>query len=213
MARRQKESIVERELTEEERLEAELAESARRGADDWGPPPGKAKALLPTLRRMLGLLAPFKALLAIVFVVGSTGIVLNVIAPRVLAEGTNLIVQGLVQQMLGAQGVPSGTSQSDVVALLRQQGQDDFANIIANMDGFTVGAGIDFGALSQVLMLVLALYVVASLFQWVQGYFVNRVVQRTVAGLRAAVEETAYSAMNSSVLCAPVTMPRLETSP
>ncbi|QCR18645.1 ABC transporter ATP-binding protein [Agrococcus sp. SGAir0287] len=192
MARRKQEPVVERELTEEERLEAEQAEAARRGADDWEAPPGKAKALLPTLRRLLGLLAPFKALLALVFLVGSAGIVLNVIAPRVLAEGTNLIVQGLVQQTLGAQGVPAGTSQADVVALLRQQGQDDVANIIANMDGFTVGAGIDFGALSQVLMLVLALYVVASLFQWVQGYFVNRVVQRTVAGLRAAVEDKVH---------------------
>jgi len=192
MARNERESVVERELTEEERLEAELAEAARRGADDWETPPGKAKALLPTLKRLLGMLAPFKVLLAIVFVVGTAGIALNVIAPRVLAEATNLIVQGLVQQTLGAQGVPSGTSQSDVVELLRQQGQDDFANIIANMDGFTVGAGIDFAALSQVLMLVLALYVVASLFQWVQGYFVNRVVQRTVASLRAAVEDKVH---------------------
>ncbi|WP_144719468.1 ABC transporter ATP-binding protein [Agrococcus jejuensis] len=192
MARNEREPVVERELTEEERLEAELAEAARRGADDWETPPGKAKALLPTLKRLLGMLAPFKVLLAIVFVVGTAGIALNVIAPRVLAEATNLIVQGLVQQTLGAQGVPSGTSQSDVVELLRQQGQDDFANIIANMDGFTVGAGIDFAALSQVLMLVLALYVVASLFQWVQGYFVNRVVQRTVASLRAAVEDKVH---------------------
>ncbi|SDH80757.1 ABC transporter ATP-binding protein [Agrococcus jejuensis] len=192
MARKQREPVVERELTEEERLEAEMAEAARRGADDWEAPPGKAKALLPTLKRLLGMLAPFKVLLAIVFVVGTAGIVLNVIAPRVLAEATNLIVQGLVQTALGAQGVPAGTSQADVVELLRQGGQDDFANIIQAMDGFTVGAGIDFAALSQVLMLVLALYVVASLFQWVQGYFVNRVVQRTVASLRAAVEDKVH---------------------
>lgn len=192
MARRDKEPVVERERTEEELLEAEMAEAARRGADDWEAPPGKAKALLPTLRRLLGLLAPFKVLLGIVFVVGVVGIALNVVAPRVLAEATNLIVQGLVQQTLGAQGVPSGMSQADVVELLRQQGQDDFANIIANMDGFTVGAGIDFAALSQVLMLVLALYVLAAFFMWVQGYFVNRVVQRTVAGLRAAVEDKVH---------------------
>ncbi|GAA2171665.1 ABC transporter ATP-binding protein [Agrococcus versicolor] len=194
MARQRKaqEPIVESERTEEEILEAELAEAARRGADDWEAPPGKAKALLPTLRRLLGLFAPFKALLAIVFVVGTAGIVLNVIAPRVLAEGTNLIVQGLVQVQLAAQGFPDGTTQAEVVEQLRAAGQGDFANIIEAMRGFEVGAGIDFMALGQVLMLVLALYVVASLFQWVQGYFVNRVVQRTVARLRSDVEDKVH---------------------
>ncbi|MFC7431140.1 MULTISPECIES: ABC transporter ATP-binding protein [unclassified Agrococcus] len=183
----QEEPRVERELTEEERLEAELAEAARRGADDWEAPPGKAKALLPTLKRLLGMLAPFKALLAVVFVVGTAGIALNVVAPRVLAEATNLIVQGLVQQQL-----PAGATQEQIVEGLRDQGQDDFANIVAAMPNLQPGQGIDFTALSQTLMLVLALYVMASVFQWVQGYFVNRVVQRTVARLRSDVEDKVH---------------------
>jgi len=48
--------------------------------------------------------------------------------------------------------------------------------------------GIDFAALSRVLTLVLVLYVLSSLFGWVQGYVLNGVTQRTVYRLREEVE-------------------------
>lgn len=178
----------ERELTEEERIEAEQAEAARLGAEDWGPPPGKAKSFGPTAKRLLGRLAPYKLLLTVVFAVGALGVVLAVVAPKVLAEATNLIVQGLVQQQL-----PAGATQEQIVEQLRASGQDDFANIIAAMQGLRPGEGIDFGALAQVLLWVLALYALASLFQWIQGFVVNRVVQKTVAQLRADVENKVHS--------------------
>ncbi|BDZ47494.1 multidrug ABC transporter ATP-binding protein [Naasia aerilata] len=50
------------------------------------------------------------------------------------------------------------------------------------------GEGIDFGALGTVLLITLALYVVASLFMWLQGYVLNGVVQRTVFRMREEVE-------------------------
>ncbi|TVT31967.1 ABC transporter ATP-binding protein [Amycolatopsis rhizosphaerae] len=51
------------------------------------------------------------------------------------------------------------------------------------------GAGIDFGALATVLGWAIGLYVVASLFGWLQGMLLNGVVQRVVFRLRAEVEE------------------------
>ena len=51
------------------------------------------------------------------------------------------------------------------------------------------GQGIDFDALGRVLMIVLALYVGASILGWLQGYLLNGVVQRTVLKLRADVED------------------------
>ena len=50
------------------------------------------------------------------------------------------------------------------------------------------GQGIDFGALGRVLLLALALYVVASLFMWLQGYLLNGAVQRSIYTLRNQVE-------------------------
>ena len=50
------------------------------------------------------------------------------------------------------------------------------------------GQGIDFDALGKLLLLALALYVVASLFLWWQGYLLNGAVQRSVYTLRNQVE-------------------------
>ena len=51
------------------------------------------------------------------------------------------------------------------------------------------GQGVDFDAVGHVLMIVLALYVGASLLAWLQGYILNTVVQNTVRQMREDVEE------------------------
>ncbi|HZI96616.1 MAG TPA: ABC transporter ATP-binding protein [Actinomycetales bacterium] len=51
------------------------------------------------------------------------------------------------------------------------------------------GQGIDFTALGEVLALALAVYVVASVLGWMQGYLLNDVIQRTVFRLRSDVED------------------------
>lgn len=181
---REKKTVVEPELTEEERIEAEQAEAARIGAGDWEPPPGKAKSFGASAKRLLGLMQPYRWLLALVFALGAIGVVLVVIGPRVLGHATDIIVQGLIQRQM-----PAGATQAQIVEGLRGQGQDEFANMIERMPDLRPGEGIDFGALGGVLLVVIAIYAAGSLFQWLQGYVVNRVVQRTVQGLRRDVEE------------------------
>lgn len=51
------------------------------------------------------------------------------------------------------------------------------------------GPGVDFPALAGVLSFALGLYVLASLFSWLQGRLLNGVVQRVVYRLRESVEE------------------------
>lgn len=183
-ARRARSAKPEPELTEEERLEAEQAEAARLGAGDWEPPPGKAKSFGASARRLLGLMHPYRWLLALVFALGAVGVVLVVLGPKILGQATNIIVQGLVQRQM-----PAGATQEQIVEGLRQGGQDDFANMVERMPDLEPGQGIDFEALGGILLVVLGIYVVGALFQWLQGYVVNRVVQRTVQGLRRDVEE------------------------
>src|SRR6185312_15902183 len=50
------------------------------------------------------------------------------------------------------------------------------------------GQGVDFVALSHVLMWVLALYVAASVLSWVQGYVINAIMMTTMFKLREDVE-------------------------
>ena len=180
---------TEPEMTDEERAELELEEAGRAAEGDWGgPPPGKPKNLIPTVKRLLGLMAPFKWLLTTVIAIGSIGVVLLVAAPRVLGEATNVIVEGFIQMQM-----PSGVTQEQVVEGLRAEGEDDFANMIEAMRSFEPGAGIDFERLSIFLAIVLLLYTAASFFNWLQGFVINRVVQKSIRGLREDVENKVHT--------------------
>ncbi|MGR4009452.1 ABC transporter ATP-binding protein [Leucobacter sp. 1207-22] len=51
------------------------------------------------------------------------------------------------------------------------------------------GDGIDFGHLSRLILLVLALYLVSSFLMWLEGYILNGLVMRVVYKLRQDIEE------------------------
>ncbi|WP_137846427.1 ABC transporter ATP-binding protein [Microbacterium sp. 2FI] len=175
-------------LTEEERLELELAEQARQNSGDWDSvKPGKAANFGKSFARLLGLLKPHAVAFTIVSFLGAIGVFLAVIAPKVLGEATNLIFEGAVSAGLAAQ-FPAGTPKDDVVAALEAAGETEFANIIGAMNDFSVGAGVDFDALRTVIVAVLAIYVASSFLSWIQGYVINIIMVRTMWRLRQDVE-------------------------
>ncbi|MGP6177194.1 ABC transporter ATP-binding protein [Microbacterium sp. A196] len=176
-------------LTVDEQYEAELAEAARLEGGGWdGPAAGKADNFGKSFARMIGLLKPSALWFVLVSFFGAIGVVLTVAAPKVLGEATNLIYEGFISKQLGDNGVPAGTSQEQVVEMLRSQGQDDFANMVAAFDHFQVGAGIDFDRLRWVIISVLVIYVGAALLSWLQGYVINVIMVRTMWRLRESVE-------------------------
>jgi ATP-binding cassette subfamily B protein len=136
---------------------------------------GSAKRLLATLR-------PERLWLLLVLAMAVAGVTLQVIGPRLLGQGTNLIFTGVVSKQL-----PAGVTKEQLIARLRAAGENQKADMLGPMQ-LTPGTGIDFAALSSVLTWALVLYVLASAFMWVQAYVLNGVVQRTVFGLREKIE-------------------------
>ncbi|WP_298745354.1 ABC transporter ATP-binding protein [uncultured Microbacterium sp.] len=175
-------------ISEDERLEIELAEQARQNSGDWDSvAPGKAANFGKSFGRLVGLLKPHAVAFTLVSILGAIGVVLAVIAPKVLGNATNIIFEGVTS--LGLMGqFPAGTSQSDVVSALNSAGQTDMANMIGAMDDFVVGAGVNFDALSRVIVTVLAIYVASSVLTWLQGYVINIIMVRTMYRLRESVE-------------------------
>ena len=175
-------------ISEDERLEIELAEQARQNSGDWDSvAPGKAANFGKSFGRLVGLLKPHAVAFTLVSILGAIGVVLAVIAPKVLGNATNIIFEGVTS--LGLMGqFPAGTSQSDVVSALNSVGQTDMANMIGAMDDFVVGAGVNFDALSRVIVTVLAIYVASSVLTWLQGYVINIIMVRTMYRLRESVE-------------------------
>ncbi|MGF6822001.1 ATP-binding cassette subfamily B multidrug efflux pump [Microbacterium sp. ZKA21] len=176
-------------LTADEQYEAELAEQARQNSGDWDAvAPGKADNFGKSFGRMIGLLKPSALWFVFVSILGAIGVVLTVAAPKVLGEATNIIYEGFISKSLGDSGVPAGTSQEQIVEMLRAQGQDDFANMVAAFSDFQVGVGIDFDRLRWIITAVLAIYVGAALLTWIQGYVINVIMVRTMWRLREDVE-------------------------
>jgi ATP-binding cassette subfamily B protein len=179
--------MTEQNLTEDEKLEIELGEQARLASDSWdGVAPGKATNFGVSFRRMIGLLKPSRVAFIFVTVLGAAGVILAVIAPKVLGEATNLVFQGAIGGALG-EFFPEGTTNAQAVEALRQGGQGDFANIV-EASGAVPGHGVDFTGLSYLLLIVLAMYLVSAMLTWLQGYVVNVIMVRTMYRLRQEVE-------------------------
>jgi len=130
----------------------------------FGPPPAKAKSFGASAKRLLGRLAPQRMLVYAVLITAIGSVSLQTAGPRILGHATDLIFKGF----LGMHPVGG-------------------AAVVKGMHAVP-GKGIDFAAVAATLMLVLALYVGASLLTWLQGYILNFAVQRTVKRLREDVE-------------------------
>jgi ATP-binding cassette subfamily B multidrug efflux pump len=157
----------------------------QRGGGPFGGmnlPAEKAMNFSQSGRRLVGTLRPERVWLALVLVLAVISVTFSVIGPRLLGEGTNLIFSGVVSKTL-----PAGATQAEVIAGLRASGDTAQADMLSAMT-LTPGAGIDFAALSAVLFWVLALYILASVFSWLQALVLNAVVQRTVYRLREEIE-------------------------
>jgi ATP-binding cassette subfamily B protein len=148
----------------------------------------KAHDFKPNAQRLVRRMAPerTKAIGVVVLAVASVG--LMTLGPRILGRATDLIFSGVISKDLTGQ-VPAGTTQEQVVQGLQTRGDDKQASMVASLKQFVVGQGVDFTAVAHVLLLVLSVYVAASVLSWLQGYLLNDVVQQTVLRMRADVED------------------------
>ena len=147
-----------------------------------GPPPRKAQHFWPSAKRLVGLLRPERALMSVVIVLVMISVVFTVIAPRVLGRAMDVIFTGALGMSL-----PAGVPLETIVAQARADGNDTWADMLIAAD-VVPGQGIDFLRLRDLILAVLALYIVASFLMWAQGYLLNKLVMRVIFGLREDIE-------------------------
>ncbi|MGH3510235.1 MAG: ABC transporter ATP-binding protein [Nocardioidaceae bacterium] len=142
----------------------------------------KAMSFAPSAKRLIGRMRPSrtKAIASVLLAVAS--VALSSVGPRILGHATNLIFEGL----FGKQ-IPAGITKAQAVEGLRAKGQGRLADMLSSMN-VVPGHGVDFGAVGHVLLIVLSVYVAASLLSWLNGFLLNDVVQNTVRQMRADVE-------------------------
>ena len=94
-----------------------------------------------------------------------------------------MIFEGAISKQL-----PAGVTQDQVVAGLRAQGQNQLADMLSTHAPDARRQGIDFGALGGILRVLVGVYLLSSLFGWMQAYIMAGVTQRTVYRLREDVD-------------------------
>ncbi|MCD9152904.1 ABC transporter ATP-binding protein [Aeromicrobium duanguangcaii] len=145
--------------------------------------PARANNFRATFARVFRRLLLDRALVVGLAVFGLIGVTLSVIGPKVLGHATDIIFDGFISSRF-----PEGMTKAEAVASLRAEGQDQLAELVGALD-LRPGEGIDMGELGTVLAIVAAIYLVASVFMWLQGVLATTVVQRMVADLRNDVED------------------------
>ncbi|PKH37620.1 ATP-binding cassette, subfamily B [Nocardioides alpinus] len=171
-------------LKETERVEAGPGGPGR-GPMGGGMIGQKADTFWPSLKRLLARLRPERAKTYAVLALTVVSVVLTAVGPKILGRATDLIFAGLI----GKDVLASGATQEQAIDALRAQGETRQADMLASMD---LTDGVDFSAVSEVLMIVLAIYVAASLLAWLGGYLLNDVVQGTVLRMRSEVEDKVH---------------------
>jgi ATP-binding cassette subfamily B protein len=148
-----------------------------------GMPPAKPKDFRGSFRRLFGTLRPERPLIVGVIILAVISVTLTVVGPKILGNAVNTIFDGA----LGKQLLSSGLTQEQLIASLRAQGQNQQADLLSSLH--LNAAGVDFGSLAGVVALLIGLYVVSSIFAWMQGYIMAGVTQRTVYRLRSDVDQ------------------------
>ena len=137
----------------------------------------------PSAKRLMRRLGPERWTAVAVLVLALGSVTLMVLGPRLLGRATDIIFRGFL-----GRGLPAGTSLGQVVTDARAHGNDNYAGLLQSLR-VAPGAGIDFGALGNALLLALCVYVGGSVLSWLQGFLLNGLVQRTIKRLRAEVED------------------------
>lgn len=156
---------------------------ARRGPMSAATPGEKSKNFLPSAKRLVGRLRPERARVLMAIGLTVVSVSLSAVGPLILARATDHIFAGWIGSKL-----PDGVPLASIVEQLRASGEGQRADMIASMPYLVPGQGMDFGAIGQILLLALSLYVVAAVLSWVQGRVIVHAVNQVVFDLRAQVE-------------------------
>ncbi|MHA7662551.1 ABC transporter ATP-binding protein [Mycolicibacterium sp. HS_4_1] len=146
----------------------------------------RSENFLGTVLRLVKQLAPQRTRVIVVMLLGTAGIAVGVVGPRILGHATDLLFNGVL-----GRGLPAGITREQAVAAARARGDNTFADLLAGSH-VVPGQGVDFNAIGHVLTIALLLYLGSALMVWAEARLLNTIVQRTMFTLRARVEDKVH---------------------
>jgi len=137
----------------------------RGGFGAIGSPVEKAKDFQGTLNRLLRYFLPEKIRLFVVLGAAILGSVFNIVGPKILGLATTKLFNNLIAgYIIQIQNKTHPLHPSPV-------------------------PGIEFGYIARIILILLVLYVLSSIFIYIQQYLMSGVAQKTIYKLRKEVDE------------------------
>jgi len=173
-----------------------------RGGMGGGPmgsfagPVVKAKDFKGTLKRLLSYLKPQRTNFILVFIFAIVSTVFSIVGPKVSAKAIDRLVEGIINkfgllQLHAQQDKIAAAIKDNPAAAKSPKVIDGLAQIKAGISKIMDinGGMIDFTYIRNIILLLLGLYVVSTIFGFLQQYIMAGVAQKTVYNLRKEVED------------------------
>ncbi|AKL96285.1 ABC-type multidrug transport system, ATpase and permease component [Clostridium aceticum] len=136
-----------------------------------GRPVEKATDFKNSLKRLMGYLKPHRAKLMMVFFLAILSTVFNILSPKFMGAATNKIAEGLMNRMSYFTNIEAAIERGADIEFIDQLRAQPVP-------------GIDFNYIWQIVLVLIALYVISSLFNFATGYMMAGVAQKTVYKMR-----------------------------
>ncbi|WP_413753692.1 ABC transporter ATP-binding protein/permease [Streptomyces sp. R-74717] len=146
-----------------------------------GAPTDRSMDFKGSSKRLLKRFAAEKTPLYVMLAASVLSVGLSVVGPKILGRATDLVFAGVI-----GRSMPEGTTKEQAVEGLRRN-NSSLADMLSGVD-FTPGHGIDFGAVGDVLLVALVVYVGAGLLMLVATRLSIRIINRIVFQLREDIQ-------------------------
>lgn len=135
----------------------------------------KAKDFRGTTTRLLKYFIPEKVKLIIVVIAAVIGMVFTIIGPKILGLATTKLFDNLIASFI---------VQARNHAILQKLAQNPTLPLTT-----TPVPGIEFGYIGHIMLILLGLYVLSSIFIYIQQFVMAGIAQRTIYKMRKEVDE------------------------
>ncbi|MGW1192733.1 ABC transporter ATP-binding protein [Streptomyces sp. NPDC002559] len=146
-----------------------------------GAPTDRSMDFKGSSKRLLKRFEAEKIPLYMMLAACAVSVALSVIGPKILGRATDLVFAGFVGRQM-----PEGATKEETIARMRD-GDSGLADMLSGVD-FVPGHGIDFGAVGDVLLVALAIYVGAGLLMLVATRLSIRIINRVIFQLREDIQ-------------------------
>ncbi|MBZ9634907.1 ABC transporter ATP-binding protein [Clostridium sp. FP1] len=156
----------------------------------------KAKDFKGTLKRLLSYLKPQRVKFILVFIFAIISTIFSIVGPKISGKAITKLFEGIMSKI----GLLQLNMQQDKIAAVINANPEASKSpkIVEGLAQVKVGIAkimdlnggkIDFHYIERIILILLALYLISTLFGFLQQYIMAGVAQKTVYSLRKDVDE------------------------